>query len=311
MVLYLLFVGFVLLFLLSAFFVVLKLGPLIILQPHRITVENYRRCTNIISPADLRLPFTDLSVETKDGVTLLGWFVPANSAAKGTVIYLHGVGDNRISGLPVAKTFYDHGYNVCLCDSRRHGESGGKFCTYGYHEKFDVAAVISFLERRYGSSLGRIALFGVSMGAAVALQSAAIDKRIVAVVAEGCFTDLRTISLDRQRRIIKLRWQFLGNLVMKRAERIADFECDVVSPLKAVEEIRVPLLFVHGMEDSIINPRHSEILYKRANEPKELYYIHNAYHNNTWIVGGNEYQGKLISFFDRWLALIGSTNSLP
>jgi pimeloyl-ACP methyl ester carboxylesterase len=310
MPLYLLFVGFLLLFILSALFAVLKLGPLIILQPHRITVEDHRRCTNIISPADLGLPFEDLSVQTGDGVTLVGWFVPAKSAAKGTIIYLHGVGDNRISGLPVAKTFCDHGYNVCLYDSRRHGESRGKFCTYGYHEKFDVAAVASLLERCYGSSLGRIGLFGVSMGAAVALQSAAIDKRIVAVVAEGCFTDLRTISLDRQRRIIKLRWQFLGNLVMKRAERMADFKCDVVSPLKAVEEIRVPVLFVHGMEDSTINPRHSEILHRSANEPKELYYIRNAYHNNTWVVGGKEYQEKLISFFDRWLAPIGSTNSL-
>jgi pimeloyl-ACP methyl ester carboxylesterase len=310
MLLYLLFVGFLLLFILSAFFIVVKLGPLIILQPHRITAEDYRRCTNVISPADLRLPFEDFRVLTRDGLTLAGWFVPAGSAAKGTIIYLHGVGDNRISGLPVARTFYDHGYNVCLYDSRRHGESGGKFCTYGYHEKFDVAAVISLLERSHGSILGRIGLFGVSMGAAVALQSAALDDRIVAVVAEGCFTDLRTISLDRQRRIIKLRWELLGNIVMKRAERIAGFECAEVSPLKALEGIRVPVLFVHGTEDSVINPRYSEILYGKANESKELYYIRGAYHNNTWIVGGKEYERKLLSFFDRWLASRDSTSNL-
>ncbi|MGA9364644.1 MAG: alpha/beta hydrolase [Bacteroidota bacterium] len=310
MLLYLLVAGFLLLFILSVLFVVLKLGPLIILQPHRITAEDYRRCTNVISPADLQLPFNELSVHTNDGVTLVGWFVSADSPAKGTIIYLHGVGDNRISGLPVAKTFCDHGYNVCLYDSRRHGDSGGKFCTYGYQEKFDVEAVIGLLGRSYGSSLGRIGLFGVSMGAAVALQSAAIDDRIVAVVAEGCFTDLRTISLDRQRRIIKLRWEFLGNLVMNKAERIAGFECDVVSPLKALEGIQVPVLFAHGTEDSIISPRYSEMLYRKANEPKELYYIRNAYHNNTWIVGGKEYEEKLISFFDRWLAPTSSTNSL-
>jgi fermentation-respiration switch protein FrsA (DUF1100 family) len=306
----LLFVGCLLLFTLSAFFVILKLGPLIILQPHRITAEDYRRCTNIISPADLQLPFKDLSVQTRDGATLVGWFIPTDSAAKGTVIYLHGVGDNRISGLPVAEAFHDHGYNVCLYDSRRHGDSGGKFCTYGYQEKFDVEAVIDLLERSYGSSLGRIGLFGVSMGAAVALQSAAIDKRIVAVVAEGCFTDLRAISLDRQKRIIKLGWEFLGNLVMRRAERIAGFKRDMVSPLKALEGIQVPVLFVHGTEDSFINPRYSEILYSKANEPKELYNIRNAYHNNTWIVGGKEYERRLLGFFDRWLAPTGSTSRL-
>lgn len=310
MLLCLLVAAFLLLFILSVLFVILKLGPLIILQPHRITAEDYRRCTNIISPADLQLPFRDLSVQTRDGATLVGWFIPAESAAEGTVIYLHGVGDNRISGLHVARTFHDRGYNVCLYDSRRHGESDGKFCTYGYHEKYDVAAVIDSLEYSYGSDLGRIGLFGVSMGAAVALQATAIDGRIVAVVAEGCFTDLRTISLDGQKRIIRLRWEFLGNLVMKRAERIAGFVCDEVSPLKAVEGIRVPVFFVHGTEDPIIYPMYSEILYSKANEPKELYYIRNAYHNNTWIVGGKEYGEKLISFFDRWLVPTGSTSNL-
>lgn len=309
MPIYLLIIGFLLLFILNAFFLIIKLGPLVILQPHRITAEDYRRCTNIISPADLQLPFKDLSVQTRDGLKLAGWFVPANSAAKGTIIYLHGVSDNRISGLPVAKCFHDHGYNVCLYDSRRHGESDGRFCTYGYHEKSDVAEVISALERSYGPRLGRIGLFGVSMGAAVALQSAAIDVRIVAVVAEGCFTDLRTISFDEQRRVIKLRWVSLGNLVMKKAERIAGFDCSRVSPLRALEGIRVPILFVHGTNDSMIHPRYSEILHRRANEPKELYYIANAYHNNTWVVGGKEYEEKLISFFDHWLALTGSTSS--
>jgi alpha-beta hydrolase superfamily lysophospholipase len=310
MLLYLLVAAFLLLFILSVLFVILKLGPLIILQPHRITAEDYRRCTNIISPADLQLPFKDLSVQTRDGATLVGWFVPTDSASKGTIIYLHGVGDNRISGLPVAEAFHGHGYNVCLYDSRRHGDSGGKFCTYGYQEKFDVEAVIDLLELSYGSSLGRIGLFGVSMGAAVALQSAAIDKRIVAVVAEGCFTDLRAISLDRQKRIIKLGWEFLGNLVMRRAERIASFECDMVSPLETVKGIQASVLFTHASEDSIINPRYSEVLYRRANVPKELYYIRGAYHNNTWIVGGKEYERKLLGFFDRWLAPTGSTSNL-
>jgi len=309
MPLYLFFVG-LLLFAVSASIIVLKLGPLVILQPHRITVDDYRRCTNIISPADLQLSFTDLTVHARDGVTLVGWFVPAESPAKGTIVYLHGVGDNRISGLPIAKSLHDHGYNVCLYDSRRHGESGGRFCTYGYLEKLDIAEVINELERSYTPTLGRVGLFGVSMGAAVALQSAAIDPRIVAVVAEGCFTDLQTISLDHQRRIIKLRWEFLGNLVMKRAERIAGFDCSTVSPLKTLGRIRVPVLFVHGTRDSVINPRYSEILYRSANEPKELYYIGNAYHNNTWIVGGKEYEEKLISFFDCWLGLTSSTSSL-
>ncbi|MEK6571967.1 MAG: alpha/beta hydrolase [Bacteroidota bacterium] len=306
---YLLLIGFLTLFFLSALFVIVKVGPLIILQPHRITVEDYRRCTNIVSPADLHLPFKDIAVHSIDGVKLVGWIVPAGASLKGTIIYLHGVGDNRISGLPIAKLFHDQGYNFCLFDSRRHGGSEGRFCTYGYHEKFDVSETISALERSSSSKLGRIGVFGVSMGAAVAIQAAAIDARIVAVVAEACFTDLWTIGLDHQKRIIKVRSKFIGKIVMKRAERVAGFHADEVSPMKAVADVHVPILFVHGTQDSIINPRYSEELYRCAREPKELYFIRDAYHNDAWAVGGREYQEKILNFFDRWLSPTGSTSN--
>ncbi len=309
MPIYLLLIGFLVLFSLSAFLVIVKVGPLIVLQPPRITVEDYRRCTNIVSPVDLSLPFEEITVHARDGSILSGWFVPANPPANGTIIYLHGVGDNKISGLPSARVFHEHAYNVSLFDSRRHGESGGKFCTYGYHERWDLAEILTALERSYGEKLGRIGLFGVSMGAAIAVQSAATDPRIAAVVAEGCFIDLRSISRDHQKRIVKVRWKFLGDLVMKRAERIASFRADEVSPLKSLDETRVPILFVHGTSDSIIDRRYSEVLYEHAKGPKELYFIRDAYHNNTWIVGGREYEEKLIAFFDRWLSPTSSTSN--
>jgi len=42
----------------------------------------------------------------------------------------------------------------------------------------------------------RLFALGESMGAAIALQSAAIDPRIAGVVAESSFSDLREVSYD-------------------------------------------------------------------------------------------------------------------
>jgi pimeloyl-ACP methyl ester carboxylesterase len=301
--------GLFLLFLIGALFAILKIGPLVILQPPRVTVEDYRRCTNILLPAHLQLSYEDVSVHTTDGIKLVGWLVWANSVPRGTVIYLHGVGDNRISGLGLAKLLAAHGYNTCLFDSRRHGESEGRFCTYGYYEKEDVREIITKLKGAFGPKLGNVGLFGVSMGGAVAIQAAAIDARIAAVIAEGCFLDLRSISLDHQKRIIKVRWKFIHGLVMKRAERIARFKADDVSPRAALEAIHIPILFVHGSRDSVIDAQHSEILYRHAKGPKELYLIRDAYHNNTWTVGGKEYEEKILTFFDRWLSPTSSTSN--
>lgn len=309
MLVYLLAAGFIVIFLLSAYYAVAVIGPLTILQPRRFTLEDYRRCTDIITPEDLQLPFDTLTIQTRDGLKLEGWFVKGSLPLKGTVIYLHGVSDNKISGLPLAKLFSDHGYNVFLYDSRRHGESEGSFCTYGYYEKFDLSEAITQLEKLYGEKLGKVGVFGVSMGAAVALQAAGIDSRISAVAAEAPFADLHSISLDYQKHIIKVRWKIIRHLVMARAERIGKFKADEVSPLKALERISAPILFIHGKEDCLIDPQYSTLLYSRARPPKEIYFIEDASHLDTRMVGGKEYEGKLLNFFDRWLGSRAPTSN--
>lgn len=286
------------LFLLSAVLVVLVVGPLLLLQPERRTKDWYRGKTDFLEPRDAGLPQEDIVLTTHDGIKLHGWLVRHKKpSAKGTIIYLHGVGDCKTAGVALSKLFYSKGFNVLLYDSRTHGESGGPFCTYGYYEKQDVATAIEFLLKRRGLKVGRIGLFGTSMGAAVAIQAAAIEPRIKAVVAEACFTDLRTISVDYQRRIIKLPWHFLRNVAMGRSQSIARFRARDVSPVQDVGRLGIPILFIHGMEDRLIRYEYSKTLYHQALEPKEIVLIPGANHTDIWEIAGTLYEQKIISFF--------------
>lgn len=289
------------LFLLSAGFVLLAVGPLILLQPLRRTAEWYRRSTDLLEPADAGLPQDNVHFQTHDGLSLSGWLVAQPKRARGTVLYLHGVGDCKTAGVPLAKLFFDNGYNVFLYDSRRHGDSGGSYCTYGYYEKFDVSTAINYLIERLGKKLGPVALFGTSMGAAIAIQAAAIDTRIKGVIAEASFTDLRTISVDYQRRIIKLPWHFLRNAAMARSQKFAKFKARDVSPLEDVTRLRIPILFIHGTSDSFINLDYSKMLYHKAREPRELYLVAGANHNDVWEVAGKSYEAKVLGFLNRAL----------
>src|SRR6202008_4281185 len=115
-------------------------------------------------------------------------------------------------------------------DARLHGESDGAYCTYGYYEKHDVLRIIDYLLSRTDIHPGNIGLFGTSMGAAVAIQAAALDKRISAIIAENSFATLRTIFDDYQRRIIKLPFHYLRNMVIVRSEFKATFKASDVSP---------------------------------------------------------------------------------
>jgi fermentation-respiration switch protein FrsA (DUF1100 family) len=192
-----------------------------------------------------------------------------------------------VVGLPLAAELHRRGFHVFLYDSRSHGDSGGTHCTYGFYEKHDASAVISYLCSRTDITVGRIGLFGTSMGAAVALQVAAMDPRVSAVVAESGFATLRSVFDDYQKRMIK------------RSEHLAHFKANAVSPLDAVAGIHIPLLISHGTADDRIKCVYSESVYRRANEPKELTLIPGAKHHNMAEMGGAAYQQKILSFFER------------
>lgn len=291
-----------LVFLVTVTLILLVVGPTLLLRPKRRTADFYVALGRPGSPERAGLRHEEIIVRTPDGIRLHSWLVKAGGQAGGTVVYLHGVADCKIDGILAARFLRDHGYNVFLYDSRRHGESDGQYCTYGYFEKHDLVAVIDYLRSRSDLAGSPVALFGTSMGAAVAIQAAAIDPRIRAVIAENSFATLRSIFDDYQRRMIKLPFHYLRNLVIKRSELMARFRANDVSPLEAVANLSIPLLIVAGERDELINAEYSRRLFAAAPEPKEFYAIPGASHSDTWAVGGREYEERILSFLRRALA---------
>lgn len=290
----------IILFLIQASFVLLVAGPLILLKPTRRTRQWYAQRTQLLHPTDANLSYRDIAVETFDGFTLHGWLIP-RSCAKGTIVYLHGVGDCKIGGLPFARYFYDRGFSVFLLDLRAHGESEGMYCTYGFYEKYDVSSALSVLYSLKDFECGKIGVFGTSMGGAIAIQTAAIDRRIAAVASEGSFTNLRTIFVDYQKRIIKLPWHFLRNVALVHSQRLANFKARLVAPLDEIKNIRCPVLIAHGSMDSLIKVDYARMLFDAAPEPKQLVLVENANHSDVWEVGGEKYAQQLEEFFERYL----------
>ena len=133
------------------------------------------------------------------------------------------------------------GLDVIAYDSRAHGDSEGTACTYGYFEKFDLSRVLD-THRTSADCVARH-----SLGGAVAIQAAAIEPRISAVVAAEIFSDLRTIAGERA------PWMLPERLIAKAfrvAEGTARFDVDAVSPLRAAAKIRIPTLLIHGVARS-------------------------------------------------------------
>ncbi|HUL45329.1 MAG TPA: alpha/beta fold hydrolase [Bacteroidota bacterium] len=289
------------LFIVAATIIMLVIGPRLLLEPRRRTEEFYRALGKPVSPKELNLPYEEFTISTGDGLKLESWLIRARGKMRGTIIYLHGVADCKIDGLQFAEFMHAEGYNVLLYDSRRHGNSGGEYCTYGFYEKHDVVRAVDYLLSRTDIPAGKIGIFGTSMGAAIGLQAASIDKRIAAVVAENSFATLRTIFDDYQRRMIKLSFHYLRNMVIVRSELTAKFKASDVSPLEAVKKIHLPLLFVYGTNDNLINFQYSLLLYEHAHPPKELFAVEGASHSNIWDIAGASYKQRLRDFYSKYL----------
>lgn len=65
-----------------------------------------------------------------DDVILKGWRCDAIGERRGTLVFLHGVADNRASVTGAIGRFTAKGFEVVAYDSRAQGESTGDVCTY-------------------------------------------------------------------------------------------------------------------------------------------------------------------------------------
>lgn len=207
-----------------------------------------------------------------EAISIKGWRFPARGQARATLVFLHGVADNRASGIGIAQRFTTRGFTVIAYDSRAHGESTGDACTYGYYEKKDLTRVLDTVRT------SPIVVLGHSLGAAVALQAAAVDDRISSVVAVETFSDLRTVAQERAPFVLTKRTIAKA---FAEAESRAAFRVDDVSPVQAARHIRVPVLLIHGAEDRETRPEHSRRVYDALSGPKRLIIVPKTGHNGS------------------------------
>jgi alpha-beta hydrolase superfamily lysophospholipase len=245
----------------------------------------------------------DFIVRAKDGIELRGWKVVPPSPNGDWVLLFHGVSDNRTGDLGHAEFLLRHGYSVVMMDSRAHGKSGGDISTYGWKERYDAVAVTDAL---YATETVRhLYAHGVSMGAAIELQSAAIEPRIAAVSAEDPFANLREVTYDYAGLDVS---PFLGKTLfrpasifaMRAVAKAGGFDPDEVSPEKAVAQRRFPVLLICGTYDHRIPCRHAEQIYQAVIGPKELWIVQGAGHASALGQAPAEYENRVVSFFEKY-----------
>jgi pimeloyl-ACP methyl ester carboxylesterase len=161
------------------------------------------------SPDAYGLYFKRLSITTIDNQRLTAWYIPPISAEEvafdvdGTlvqkypgVVLCHGLGATHDQYLPLAAQLHTAGYAVLMLDMRGQGESDQAAVTYGLRERMDVLAAIKVLRETSYVDPAKVCVVGHNIGATAALQAAALDSSVAAVVADGLWPKFEERARD-------------------------------------------------------------------------------------------------------------------
>jgi uncharacterized protein len=249
------------------------------------------------------LVFEDVTIPSFDRTRLYGWWLRAGSSAA-TVVVLHGVKKNRTDMLRAALVLRRAGFNVLVFDGRGHGDSEGRYVTYGFYERRDVESAIEWLVEEKKIDRNRVGIAGESMGAAIALQVAAHNPQIRAVWADSPFASLRRITEEFVRRVTGLPEAIL-NPVLWTSIQVASyrgkFDVYSVDPQALAGKISCPVYLVHGTADQVIPAAHSESIYERLGAEKEIWFVEGARHARSIRHARLEYCDRMTRFFSERL----------
>ncbi|NLO90922.1 MAG: alpha/beta hydrolase [Elusimicrobia bacterium] len=251
-------------------------------------------------PDQFGLPHENLTFRTADGVAIKGWFVPATEKSARTIICLHGYGTNRSSVMPHTYFLREHGFNLMYFDFRGCGESQGKVASIGCLEAQDLKAALAFLKLNKEQEAEQIGLYGISMGAAVAIHEAASNPEIKCLVSEATFASYEKVVGRWAWNHFKIPYYPLVPLALMFVRMKLHTDPEPLSPQYRIAHISPrPVFIIHGSHDNLVSARDARLLYRHCGEPRQLWIVPGATHGKCAETGGKQYHDKMADFFTR------------
>ena len=178
------------------------------------------------------------------------------------VIYLHGNSSSRLEGIGMLKEILKRDINYFVFDFPGCGLSEGEYISLGYHESKDLKIIIDFVEKIPG--VGKIGLWGRSMGAATTMIYAHSDERVKAIVMDSPFADFSILAKEIVLKQIKLpnfliegALKIVGSTIRKKN----GLDIQKLKPIDSAPKTKIPGIFIHAKNDQLINNKHSDMLF--------------------------------------------------
>jgi hypothetical protein len=268
-------VGFILFYLgLAAVLAYATWGLVLFLMQSRLLYRPLREVA--LTPADRGLSYEDGLFQSRDGVKLTGWYVPALDA-RFTVLFCHGNSGNIMHAMDAVGLFHEMGLGCLVFDYRGYGASEGRPTEAGIY--LDVRAAFDWLTQVKGVPAERIILCGRSLGGAIA-SHLATEVQPAALAVEGAFTSYADIGAHFH--------------PYMPTRPFARFRYDTLTHVKRV---RCPVLVVHSKDDTVVPPVFGARLFEAAHEPKQFTEIAGS-HSNGFLFSANQYKAAWVQWLE-------------
>jgi len=232
-------------------------------------------------------------IKTSDGMNIS--YDLYSRRKKSVIVIAHGFFNSKDSVLIrklIRVLFRD--FDVLCFDFRGHGKSSGLFY-WTTKEPLDLRAVLEFAKAGYDA----VGVVGFSLGAAISIITLAkwpLAQSLVCVSGPAEFEkiDYHFWELDVENDIFY-------NLALEgrqgKGVRPGPFWLTKDKPVNLIGKIQAPVMFVHGDQDWVIKPWHSELLFKKTNSEKSLLLIKNGPHAEYLL---RKNPGKIIVPIKTW-----------
>mgnify|MGYP002338701595 CR=1 FL=1 len=243
----------------------------------------------LATPDDAGMDHEDVRLNTEDGETLHGWWIPAagvsretspDTTAAHTLLFFHGNAGNISGRLESVQQFHQLGLNVLIVDYRGYGQSTGSPSEQGLYR--DAAACWEYLTEDRGIAPADIVVFGRSMGGGPATWLA-VRERAGALILESVFTNVPDVGAHH--------YSFLP----VRALATNQFDNEARVP-----EIETPTLHIHSRGDRVVPFELGRRVYEAAAEPKQFLEIEGG-HNDGFLVSADAYLRTIDQFLSEHL----------
>jgi pimeloyl-ACP methyl ester carboxylesterase len=219
----------------------------------------------------------DVTFPTADGLTLAGWYVPADEG-RPTVLVASGNAGHRGLRAPLATALTGHGLGVLLFDYRGYARNPGSPSEQGL--ALDARAARSFLVGTVGVPPEQLLYLGESLGAAVVVGLAG-EHPPAGLVLRSPFTSLVDVG--------RVHYPFLPVRALLR---------DHFPVRDPVSRLEVPTVVVLGTADRIVPPDQSRAVAAAAPRLRELVEVGSADHNDPSLIHGPALVAAVVALAD-------------